>query len=75
MPKISMLVPEEALAEIDAQAGGNRTSFMIAAALERARAVRRAQLDAEIAASLASSDEADAREYAAWEGTLADGLD
>jgi len=75
MPKISMLVPEEALAEIDAQAGGNRTSFMVAAAIERARRLKREQIDREIAADLIANADRDEEVYREWEPTLADGLD
>jgi hypothetical protein len=74
MPKISMLIGEAELAEIDGQAGGNRTAFMVSAAVERARALKRRQIDAEISASLRESDEADALVYGEWETTLADGL-
>ncbi len=70
-----MLIGEAELAEIDGQAGGNRTAFMVAAAVERARALKRARIDAEIAASLRENDEDDAQVYREWEATLADGLD
>jgi uncharacterized protein (DUF1778 family) len=75
MAKISMLIPDELLVEIDAQADGNRSSFMLEAALERARRVRREKLDREIIASLESDDLADAREHALWETALNDGLE
>jgi len=75
MAKISMLIGDAELAEIDGQAGGNRTAFMVAAALERARALKRQRIDEEIAASLRESEEADARVDRDWEVTLADGLD
>ncbi len=75
MPKISMLIPDEALIEIDAQAQGNRTAFMVDAALDRARRVRREKLDREIIAALENESDADAREYAAWEGAMSDGLE
>jgi hypothetical protein len=74
MPKISMLIPSEALAVIDEQAAGNRTAFMIAASVERARILSRARLDEEIAASVLASDDEDAIEYSAWEATIGDGL-
>jgi hypothetical protein len=75
MPKISMLVAPEQLAAIDAQAGGNRTAFIIEAALERAKRLKRERIDAEIEASIRASDDGDFAVYAAWEGTLADGLE
>jgi uncharacterized protein involved in propanediol utilization len=75
MAKISMLIPDEALAEIDAQAGGNRTAFMVAAAIERARKLKRELTDREIAASIVANEEHDAEVYAQWEATIADGLD
>lgn len=75
MPKISMLIPEEALAAIDAQAGGNRTSFMIAASIDRARQLKRDHVDREIAATLAANAGENAVAYHDWEPTLADGLD
>ncbi len=75
MAKISMLIADELLAEIDAQAGGNRTAFMLAASLERARTARREQLDREIAESLDADVDADMSVYRDWEVTMADGLD
>lgn len=75
MAKISMLIADELLAEIDAQAGGNRTAFMVAASLERARTVRRERLDREIAESLEADADADMATYRDWEPTMADGLD
>jgi hypothetical protein len=75
MPKISMLIPPEALAEIDAQAGGNRTAFMVTAAIARARELRRERIDHEIAANIMASADHDAEVYREWEGTLADGLE
>jgi hypothetical protein len=75
MPKISLFVPDEALAEIDASAGGNRSGFMVQAAIERARLLRRRLLDAEIAAACARDAEADATEAREWDSAAADGLD
>jgi uncharacterized protein (DUF1778 family) len=75
MPKISMLIPPEQLAEIDAQAGGNRTAFMIEAAVERAKRLKRERVDAEIEASISSTDDDDFVAYADWKSTLADGLE
>lgn len=74
MAKISMLIPEEQLAQIDREAGGNRTSFMIAAAVDRARDLERARLDQEIARSVSEDAESDLALYRDWEITMADGL-
>ncbi len=74
MPKISMLIPDDQLSLIDAQAGGNRTAFMIAAAVERAKRMQRELMDAEIAASVRASDDDDFAVYADWEGAIGDGI-
>jgi homoserine kinase len=70
-----MLIPADQLAEIDAQANGNRTAFMIEAAIERAKRLKRARVDDEIASSIRASEAGDFLEYEAWESTLNDGLD
>jgi hypothetical protein len=75
MAKISMLVPDEALAEIDESSNGNRTAFMIAAALERARKIRRKRVDDEIAESCARNAESDLEVFRDWECTIGDGLE
>jgi hypothetical protein len=75
MAKISMLIGDAELAEIDGQAGGNRTAFMVAAAVERARALKRQRIDEEIAASLRENEAADALVDGEWDVTMADGLD
>ena len=75
MAKISMLVPDDALAEIDASAAGNRTAFMVAAALRQAREIRRLREDEEVAAACIANAEADAQLMRDWEVTTADGLD
>ena len=75
MAKISMLVPDEALAEIDEWSNGNRSSFMIAAALERARKIRRERMDDEIAESCARNAELDLEVFRDWECTIGDGID
>ena len=74
MPKISMLIPEDALAEIDASSGGNRTAFMIAASLQRARDLRRLRDDDEVAELSAANAAADVALARQWEGTGQDGL-
>lgn len=75
MAKISMVIPEAALAEIDASANGNRTAFMIAAAIERARKIQRQRIDEEVAESCRRNAKADLELYREWECTLGDGLD
>jgi hypothetical protein len=75
MAKISMLLADEHLAEIDAQAAGNRTAFMVAASLNRARVLRREQLDREIGESLAADAESDLALSYEWDAARADGLD
>jgi hypothetical protein len=74
MAKISMLIADGQLAEIDAQAAGNRTAFMVAASLSRARSLRREQLDQEIAESLAADAESDLAIARDWDVVSVDGL-
>jgi hypothetical protein len=74
MAKISMLIKDDDLAEIDAQAGGNRTAFMVEAALERARHRRRDFEDAEIERLCAENADETLAVYRDWEVTMADGL-
>jgi hypothetical protein len=74
MAKISMVVADDVLAEIDAQAGGNRTAFMVGASLNLARQLRRRQLDRDIAAALAADAEIDDAANREWDVTVADGL-
>jgi hypothetical protein len=74
MPRISMLVSEEALTLIDS-VSANRTAFMVDAAVNEARKRQRELRDAEverISQENAAFDLTTARE---WEGTLADGLE
>jgi len=75
MAKISMTIPDSELSLIDAYSDGNRTAFMVAAAVARARVVRRERIDAEIAAALEANEEADYRVYKEWECTINDGLE
>ncbi len=75
MAKISMVISDAALAEIDSCSGGNRTAFMVAAALERAKSLRRQREDDEIAAQCAANAESDVEFAAEWDATLTDGLD
>ncbi len=75
MPRISMLVPDEALRLIDAVSGDNRTAFMVNAALGEARKRRRELLDAEVALAVAETAGEDRQLDAEFAGTLIDGLD
>ncbi len=75
MAKVSMLIPDDALAEIDASAAGNRTAFMVAAALRQAREMRRLREDEEIAAACIANAAADLKVLRDWEVTNLDGLD
>jgi hypothetical protein len=71
--KISMTIPEEDLSLIDQFSGGNRTAFMVAASVERARALRRQAVDDDIARCLAADDLAElGREL---DSAVADGLE
>ena len=70
-----MVVPDDQLAAIDAQANGNRTAFMIAAAVERAKRLKRERMDEEIAASVRANDDADVVVYKDWEFTVGDGIE
>ena len=75
MARISITLGDDELAQIDAEAGGNRSSFMVKAAVDRARALRRKRVDEEIATALEANIEEHAEVYADWEVTIADGLD
>jgi uncharacterized protein (DUF1778 family) len=68
MARISLSVRDSDLSEIDAEAAGNRTSFMVTAALERARRLRRERVDREIEETIRADADMHAREYAAWTG-------
>ena len=70
-----MVIPDAALAEIDESSNGNRTAFMIAAAVERARKIRRQRIDEEIAESCARNAELDLEVFRDWESTIGDGID
>jgi len=75
MAKISMMIPDDVLAEIDASAGGNRTAFMIEASLARARELRRRREDEEIADLCSANAELDRVVLREWAATASDGLD
>jgi len=74
MVEISLSLRDDELAEIDAQSGGDRAAFIIGASLDRARRLRREQIDLEVANDVCSDPEGDARVYGDWEITMADGL-
>jgi uncharacterized protein (DUF1778 family) len=69
-----MMIPDDALAEIDESSGGNRTAFMVSAALERARLVRRQREDLEIAQACMENAASDAELMRDWQCTLGDGI-
>jgi uncharacterized protein (DUF1778 family) len=75
MPRISLLVSDEDLAIIDAAASPNRSAFMVAAAREVAARIRRARIDAEVAAAVAESADEDRELAREWDCTLMDGLE
>ena len=75
MAKISMVISEAALAEIDSSAGGNRTAFMVAASLDRARQTKRKQDDREIAELCSANARRDAAVAKEWDATSGDGLE
>lgn len=72
--KISMLIPDDDLALIDAVAEPNRTAFMIRASKEAALRVQREREDAEIARICTESAERDRALAEESAGTAADGL-
>lgn len=74
MATITIRVPDEDLAAIDAAAGGNRTQFMLAAALEAAERYQRARLDAEVSRILREDADRDRTVLDDLSGSMADGL-
>ena len=72
--KSLMLIADELLAEIDEQAGGNRTAFIVAASSARPNGQARATSTARSRKPTAEAD-ADMAVYRDWEPTMADGLD
>ncbi|MEO9264723.1 MAG: hypothetical protein ABI282_11590 [Candidatus Baltobacteraceae bacterium] len=73
MPKVSMLISDEALALIDSVAA-NRTAFMVAAAVRAAETELRAREDDEIASWCARSVNVDSSIDSEFAHALADGL-
>lgn len=74
MAKISIFVPDEALALIDSVAE-NRSAFMVDAAVQAAKAKEREAIDLEIAQWCARNAKADASVEEEFERTLLDGLE
>jgi hypothetical protein len=72
---ITLRVPAEELAAIDAEAGPNRTQFMLAAARDAVARARRERLDAEIGRILAEDAEENLAILDEFANTMADGLD
>ncbi len=72
---ITLRVPAEELAAIDAEAGENRTQFMLAAARDAVARARRARLDAEIGRILAEDAEENLAILGEFAHTMSDGLD
>ena len=75
MAIITLRVPDEDLALIDAEAGQNRTQFMLTAARELADRRRRERLDAEVSRILIEDAERDLSILAELSSTMADGLE
>ena len=73
MAKISMIVPDEDLAAIDAVASPNRTAFMLQAAREAVARLQRQRLNDEIARCLAETAADDVALLDEFAGVAADG--
>jgi hypothetical protein len=74
MARISMLIPDEALALIDS-VSSNRSAFMIGAAVAEARRRKRELEDAEIASIARGQAVADRVIAAEFDATSSDGID
>jgi uncharacterized protein (DUF1778 family) len=74
MAVITLRIPDEELALIDAEAGGNRTQFMLTAAHEAAERLRRARFDAEISGILLEDVERDLAINDDFSAAMSDGL-
>ncbi|MDB5094628.1 MAG: hypothetical protein JWO85_2729 [Candidatus Eremiobacteraeota bacterium] len=75
MATITLRIPDEDLSLIDAEAGNNRTQFMLTAAREAALRLRRERLDAEVSRILLEDAERDLAVLAELSDTMADGLE
>lgn len=75
MATITLRVPDDELAAIDAEAGDNRTQFMLAAAREAVQRRRRERLDAEVSRILLDDAERDVAILKDFAPTMSDGLE
>jgi uncharacterized protein (DUF1778 family) len=75
MATITLRVPDEVLAMIDAEAGDNRTQFMLNAAREAIRLRQRERVDAEVSRILLDDVERDLAIVRDFDSTMGDGLD
>jgi uncharacterized protein (DUF1778 family) len=75
MATITLRIPDEVLAMIDAEAGDNRTQFMLNAAREAVRLRQRERVDAEVSRILLDDVDRDLAIARDFESTMADGLD
>lgn len=74
MATITLRVPDDELAAIDAEAGDNRTQFMLAAARDAVQRRRRERLDAEVSRILLDDAERDLAIVTDFGPTMSDGL-
>lgn len=75
MATITLRVPDDVLALIDAEAGNNRTQFMLNAAREAIARRRRARTDAEVSRILLEDAERDLAIQRDFAPAMGDGLD
>ncbi len=75
MTTITLRVPDDVLALIDAEAGNNRTQFMLNAAREAIARRRRERLDAEVSFLLLEDVERDVTIADDFAPAMNDGLD
>jgi hypothetical protein len=71
---VSLRVPDDELAEIDAEAGENRTQFMLDAVRATIVRLKRERLDAEVGRLLAESADENLAIANEFEQTLSDGI-
>jgi hypothetical protein len=74
MAKISVVIPDDDLALIDAAAGPNRSAFILEAAKEAALRRLRGRLETQIASCLAETSDEDRALSAEFAGVAGDGL-
>jgi uncharacterized protein (DUF1778 family) len=75
MATITLRVPDDVLDLIDAEAGDNRTQFMLNAACEVIARRQRERTDAEVSRILLEDVERDLAILSDFEPTMGDGLD